>query len=82
MNEPGPLFYKDPNKFVSSKEKTRTLKVPVTDLEEHVRKTYSDNKRHEPVSIPGLLAWTKQVIPKVWRRAVAIQMPKEKYFYY
>lgn len=48
-------FYNDPYKFTSSffsKEKTGTLKVLITDLEEHLRKTYSDSQRHEPISIP------------------------------
>ncbi|KAJ8353668.1 hypothetical protein SKAU_G00212350 [Synaphobranchus kaupii] len=48
-------FYKDPYKFVKSlfvKEKTGTLKVPVRELEEHLRKTYSDNQRHVSATIP------------------------------
>ncbi|XDV53670.1 hypothetical protein PO909_022108 [Leuciscus waleckii] len=48
-------FYRDPYKFVKdlfAKEKTGTLKVPLRELEKHLRKTYSDNQRHVPASIP------------------------------
>ncbi|XDV11573.1 hypothetical protein PO909_000474, partial [Leuciscus waleckii] len=48
-------FYRDPYKFVKDlfvKEKTGTLKVPLRELEKHLRKTYSDNQRHVPASIP------------------------------
>ncbi|KAK0148173.1 hypothetical protein N1851_012107 [Merluccius polli] len=48
-------FYRDPYKFVKNlfvKEKTGTLKAPVRELEEHLRKTYSDNRRHVPTTIP------------------------------
>ncbi|KAF0045977.1 hypothetical protein F2P81_002506 [Scophthalmus maximus] len=45
-----------PNKTVEEdhfvKEKTGTLKVAVRELEEHLRKTYSDNQRHVPATIP------------------------------
>ena len=133
-------FYRDPYKFVKDlfvKEKTGTLKAPVRELEEHLRKTYSDNKRHMPASIPddmppiqppehqmetrpptwsevestvkrartasapgpngvpyrlykntpGVLkylwklmkvTWEKGIIPKAWRRAGGILIPKEK----
>lgn len=39
-------FYRDPYKFVFVKEKTRALKVPVRELEQHLRKTNSGNQRH------------------------------------
>lgn len=45
-------FYRDPYKFVKGlfvKEKTGTLK---RELEQHLKKTHSDNQRHLPVSIP------------------------------
>ena len=48
-------FYRDPYKFIKdlfAKEKTGTLKVPIKELEEHLRKTYSDDQRHVPASIP------------------------------
>ncbi len=48
-------FYRDPYKFVKDlfvKETTGTLKVHVRELEEHLRKTYSDNQRHESATIP------------------------------
>ena len=134
------VFYRDPYKFVKDlfvKEKTGTLKAPIRELEEHLRKTYSDNQRHEPASIPddmppiqppehqmetkpptwsevqstvkrartasapgpngvpyrlykntpGVLkylwklmkvTWEKGIIPKAWRRAGGILIPKEK----
>jgi len=34
------------------KEKTGNLHVPVRELEEHLRKSYSDNQRHMPATIP------------------------------
>lgn len=133
-------FYRDPYKFVKDlfvKEKSGTLKAPVRELGEHLRKTYSDNQRHVPASIPddmppihppehqmearpptwsevestvkrartasapgpngfpyrlykntpGVLkylwklmkvAWDKGIIPKSWRRAGGILIPKEK----
>ncbi len=133
-------FYRDPYKFAKDlfvKEKTGTLKVPVRELEEYLRKTYSDNQRHVPVTIPddmppiqppehqldtrpptwseventvkrartasapgpngvpyrlykntpGVLkvlwklmkvTWEKGIIPKAWRRAGGILIPKEK----
>lgn len=39
-------FYRDPYKFVFVKDKARALKVPVRELEQHLRKTNSDNQRH------------------------------------
>ena len=39
--------------FVESlftEEKSGILRVPVRELEEHLRKTYSDNQRYEPIS--------------------------------
>lgn len=48
-------FYRDPYKFAKNlfvKEKTGTLKVPISELGEHLRKTYSDNERHLPGTIP------------------------------
>ncbi|KAL1263729.1 hypothetical protein QQF64_006468 [Cirrhinus molitorella] len=133
-------FYRDPYKFVKDlfiKEKTGTLKVPIRELEEYLRKIYSDNQRHVTASIPddmppiqppehqletrpptwsevestvkrartasapgpngipyrlyknapGVLkylwklmkvAWEKGIIPKAWRRAGGILIPKEK----
>ena len=133
-------FYRDPYRFVKDlfvKEKSGTLKAPIRELEEHLRKTYSDNQRHMPASIPddmppiqppehqmetrpptwsevestvkrartasapgpngvpyrlykntpGVLkylwrlmkvAWEKGIIPKAWRRAGGILIPKEK----
>lgn len=47
-------FNRDPYMFVKNlfaKEKSRILKVPVSELEEHPRKTYSDIQRYEPISI-------------------------------
>lgn len=47
-------FYRDPYKFVKSlfvKEKTGALKVAVRELEEHLRKTNSDNERYVPAVI-------------------------------
>lgn len=41
--------------FVKSlfvKEKSGILRDPVRELEDHLRKTYSDNQTHEPVIIP------------------------------
>ena len=133
-------FYRDPYKFAKDlfvKEKTGTLKVPIRELEEHLRKTYSDDQRLVPASIPndmppmqppehqmetrpptwsevestvmrartasapgpngipyrlykntpGVLkylwrlmkvSWEKGIIPKAWRRAGGILIPKEK----
>ncbi len=133
-------FYRNPYKFAKDlfvKEKTGTLKVPVRELEEYLRKTYSDNQRHVPATIPddmppiqppehqldtrpptwseventvkrartasapgpngvpyrlykntpGVLkvlwklmkvTWEKGIIPKAWRRAGGILIPKEK----
>jgi len=50
------LFYSNPYSFVKGlfdREKGGSLKVPMKDLEEHLRKTYSDVRRHEPVTIPN-----------------------------
>lgn len=33
-------------------EKSRSLKEPTKHLEEHLRKTYSDERKHKPVTIP------------------------------
>lgn len=44
-----------PYKFSKSffvKEKTGTLKVPVRELEEHLKNIYSENQRHVPATIP------------------------------
>ena len=133
-------FYRDPYKFVKDlfvKEKSGTLKATIRELEEHLRKNYSDNQRHVPASIPddmppiqpaqhqmetrpptwseiegivkrartssapgpngipyrlykntpGVLrylwrlmkvAWEKGIIPRAWRRAGGILIPKEK----
>ncbi|KAL1282810.1 hypothetical protein QQF64_001613 [Cirrhinus molitorella] len=56
------------------------------DLEEHLRKTYSDERRifkNAPEVLRYLwklmkVAWQKGVIPKAWRRAGGILIPKEK----
>lgn len=48
-------FYKDPYKFAKNlfvSEKTGSLKVPVRELEEHLKNTYSDNLKHLPTAIP------------------------------
>jgi hypothetical protein len=133
-------FYKDPFKFLKSlftKEKSGALKTTKKDLEEHLRTTNFDSKRHEHLAIPsdippieppehhietspptwkeventvrrartasapgpngvpykvyknapdvlrflwGLMrtAWQKKIIPKVWRRAGGVLIPKEK----
>lgn len=49
-------FYSKPHSFVKSlfdNEKSGSLKVPIKDLEEHLRKSYSDDRRHESVTIPN-----------------------------
>ncbi|KAJ7992784.1 hypothetical protein DPEC_G00282290 [Dallia pectoralis] len=128
------LQLRDPYKFAKelfAKEKTGTLKVPVRKLEEHLRKTYSDNQRQVPATIPDdmppiqppehqldtrpptwsevkdtvkrtrtasapgpngvpyrlykkvlwklmKVTWGKGIIPRAWRRAGGILIPKEK----
>ncbi|XP_078458809.1 uncharacterized protein LOC144723905 [Lampetra planeri] len=133
-------FYKDPFKFLKSlftKEKSGVLKTTKKDLEEHLRTTNFDSKRHEHLAIPSDIppieppehhietspptwkeventvrrartasapgpnevpykvyknapdvlrflwrlmrtAWQKKIIPKVWRRAGGVLIPKEK----
>lgn len=47
-------FYKDPYKFAEGlfvNEKTGTLKVPVGELEEHLKSIYSYKQRHVPATI-------------------------------
>lgn len=48
-------FYKDPFKFLKTlftKEKSGVLKATRKDLEEHLRVTHSDQRRHEHLAIP------------------------------
>lgn len=48
-------FYRDPYRFTKNlfdKGKSGSLKVTARELEEHLRKTYSDGQRHEPAVIP------------------------------
>ncbi|KAE8291485.1 hypothetical protein D5F01_LYC11093 [Larimichthys crocea] len=90
-------FYKDPFKFLKTlftKEKSGVLKTTQNDLEEFLRATHSDPKRHEHLAIPpdippidppehqfetGPPTWKeKRSIPKAWRRAGGILIPKEK----
>ncbi|KAL6460670.1 hypothetical protein MHYP_G00306360 [Metynnis hypsauchen] len=49
-------FYKDPFKFLKTlftKEKSGVLQTTKSDLEEHLRVTHSDPKRHEHLTIPS-----------------------------
>lgn len=133
-------FYKDPFKFLKSiftKEKSGALKTTKIDLEDHLKATHSDPRRHEHLTIPSDIppidppehhmpcspptwkeventvrrartasspgpngvpykvykyapdvlrflwrlmrtAWQKKIIPKVWRRAGGVLIPKEK----
>ncbi|KAK0146192.1 Retrovirus-related Pol polyprotein from type-2 retrotransposable element R2DM [Merluccius polli] len=133
-------FYKNPYKFLGSlftKEKSGTLKTTKKDMEEHLRATNLDSKRHEQLVIPSDIppieppqhhiettpptwkeventvrrartasapgpngvpykvyknapdvlrflwrlmrtAWQKKMIPKAWRRAGGVLIPKEK----
>ncbi|KAL6468443.1 hypothetical protein MHYP_G00241200 [Metynnis hypsauchen] len=133
-------FYKDSFKFLKTlftKEKSGVLQTTKSDLEEHLRATHSDPKRHEHLTIPSDIppidppehqcetgpptwkevgkivhraraasapgpngvpynvyknapdvcrflwrlmrtVWQKRSIPKAWRRAGGILIPKEK----
>ena len=127
-------FYKQPFKFVKdlfTKKKSRTLKTPKLELEEHLEKVHSDTKRkHKQLVIPHYIfnlllnstwrlalqngkkqriqygaqdqhgvpyklyknvpdvlrylwrlmriVWQKEMIPKVWRRAGGVLIPKGK----
>lgn len=48
-------FYKDPFRFVKglfTKEKSRSLKVPKRELEDHLKTTHTDSQRFEQRKIP------------------------------
>lgn len=51
----GTPFYSNLYSFVigfCDQEKSGSLKEPTKDPEEHLRKTYSDERKHKPVTIP------------------------------